>query len=479
MDLAAVFTKQIGPDVLLQDVFYALPGISLIVIMLGLALIDGGLVRAKNALDSYVQKFVAAAVAGIAFLGIGYAIWNWQFNAAFGVPSPLKAAIDGWWIGGSLLTHLPQAVDPAASPNLDVYQVFMAFFIGYVMIAGIFIASSGVERLKPLPLVIMSAIVGGLLIPIGTYLTWGPVGPLSNLGVHDFSGVFSLYIFIGTWSLIMSWRLRPRLGTFVAHPRTVGPVPQNLTGVAVGVLVMMIGIPAAMLGCGFLFPGTFGFVGISGTTSGIGLVFVNVFVTFVSGIAGGAVLSYRTKNPFWVLLGPLAGYIAGGTLFDVAAPWKTLIVTFFAPFTVYGVYKLLQRRGLDDLKVAPLTLGPGIYGALVSGFVAWNVKTGGYPGITSGKYAFQHAHITPWWQLVGIGSAIALAAIPALILCFVFARTGSLRVSETAELEGLDHAYWNLPSVPEPGVPVAPSAGNGDAVLGGAGTVSSIPGETR
>jgi ammonia channel protein AmtB len=214
---------------------------------------------------------------------------------------------------------------------------------------------------------------------------------------------------------------------------------------------MMIGIPVAVLGCGFLFPDALGYVGIGGTTSGLGLVFVNVFVAFVGGIVGGAVLSYRTRNPIWVLLGPIAAYVAGGTLFDIAVPWKVLLVSLFAPLASYATYRLLRRARIDDPKIGPLTLGAGVYGAIVSGFVGWHVKTGGYPGITSGKYAFQHAEITPGWQLVGVLAAIALAVIPALILCLIFERAGGLRVSEKAELEGLDHSYWDLPPVLEPG----------------------------
>ncbi len=59
----------------------------------------------------------------------------------------------------------------------------------------------------------------------------------------------------------------------------------------------------------------------------------------------------------------------------------------FAPFILLGGYKLMIRLRLDDLKVVPLTLGPGIYSALMAAVLAGGVKQGGYFGITQGEYA--------------------------------------------------------------------------------------------
>ncbi|MGL1489086.1 hypothetical protein ACSTJG_24970, partial [Vibrio parahaemolyticus] len=83
----------------------------------------------------------------------------------------------------------------------------------------------------------------------------------------------------------------------------------------------------------------------------------------------------------------------------------------------------------DDPKLGPLALGPGIFGAIVTGFVAWGTKTGGYFGITKGKYAFQAATINPFWQLVGVVVTVALVAIPTFIVIGAFRRAGRLRVS--------------------------------------------------
>ena len=58
--------------------------------------------------------------------------------------------------------------------------------------------------------------IGLILSPLVAYFAWGPVGPLTNRGTHDFDGIFPLYIFSGTWVLVLAWRLKPRLGSFDA-----------------------------------------------------------------------------------------------------------------------------------------------------------------------------------------------------------------------------------------------------------------------
>jgi Amt family ammonium transporter len=192
------------------------------------------------------------------------------------------------------------------------------------------------------------------------------------------------------------------------------------------------------------------------TTSSFGIVFLNVLMSLIGGGLAGAFLAYRTHNPVWALLGPIAGYTSGCAMFDVAKPWQTFVVSLFGPAVVYATYYLLRRLGIDDPKIGPLTLGGGIYGALVAGFVAWGTPTGGFFGLT-GKYGFQHASINPGWQLVGVIVAIAFGAISCLVLTELCKRTIGLRVDEETEIRGLDATYWGIESSmhEEPGVPEA------------------------
>ncbi|HEY6762629.1 MAG TPA: hypothetical protein VI318_24210 [Baekduia sp.] len=433
--------EQLTTDNLLLSVLYSLGAVSVVLVVLALGFIDVGLVRRKNTLDTWIQKLVAALVAGGGTLVVGYGIWNWQFNSAFGVPHPLGQALKDWWLGGQFQTHFAGAIDPKILPEADVQQIFLVFFVVFSMGTMALIHTGAMERMKPVPLYTMAAIIGLVLSPLVAYFCWGPVGPLTNHGTHDFDGIFPLYIFAGTWVAVLSWRLKPRLGAFEPHPSGTAPAAQNVGMVATGVLIIMFALPFIALSSGFVIPGQ-GFFGISFTESGFGIVLTNIFAAYIGGGIVGAIVAYRRREPVWALMGPLSGAVICGTLFDVGKPWEVLILACFGPLVALGTANLLRRLRIDEPKVIPLALGPGIVGAIATGFIAWHTKTGGYPGL-EGAYALGHAEITPWMQLAGVAVDVALAAIPCLIICLIFERTSGLRVTEAEEIAGMDATYWN------------------------------------
>jgi Amt family ammonium transporter len=444
--VVALFKEQVTDSSFQQDIFYALATVCLLFIVGAVGLIDAGLVRRKNMLDTWVQKLVCALIGGGAMAIVGYAIWEIQFYNAFAVPNPVKQALKDWWLFGPDVTKFSQNLDPKVAPEADVFQIFMAFFMAYTAVGGALLHSAGLERVKAAPMYVISFIAGGLVIPIVLWMTWGSVSPLTNAGVHDYIGIFSLYIVVGVWALIIAWRAGPRLGAFKADSRTIGPVPHNLGWSAAGVSILLFAAPFAFLGCGYIVPGS-GYFGISGTTSGFGIVVLNIFMAYVGGGLGGAIIAYRTRNPIMGLIGVAAGYIGAGACLDIGKPWQILIVSFVASFVVWGTYLLLARFRIDDKKIVPLALGGGIYGALAAGIVGWGDKTGGYFGLT-GKYALQNATINLGWQAIGVLATLAVAIVSGLVVIIGLEKTIGLRVKESEEVEGLDDAYWAAPPSP-------------------------------
>jgi ammonium transporter, Amt family len=446
------FKSQLTTDVLVQDIFFLVAAVVVIVAIIGLGLIDMGFVRRKNVVDTWVQKFVASISGGLGMLLIGYPIWYWQFNQAFGVHNSLSTSIKQWWVGGTLARTLAGNINPAVAPGADVLQIFFVFFITFAMVAGALMHGALIERIKPLPLYILSFLAGALGQPIVAYLCWGSTGPLTNHGFHDYIAVTSLYLFVGVFTLMINLRIKPRLGRFEAHETGTAPTPHNLGLVAIGVLLLMFAIPFIVIGSGYIVPGT-GYFGISMTSSGIGVVLTNVLSAFIGGGTAGILIAYRRREAVWALFGPIAGYVICGTLFDVGTPLEMLIVSFFGPPAALVVYTLLDRLRIDDGKVAPLALGPGIVGLIASGFLAWHTKTGGYIGLT-GKYGFQHAQITPQMQLLGTAVAIAIPLISGAVLAFILDKTIGLRIDPEVEIAGQDAALWGIvddPLLPNPG----------------------------
>ena len=446
MATAAVrfFADQVSLSSFYEDLFYTIGAAAVILVVLALGLVDTALVRRKNVLDTWVQKLLAALIAGLGTLIAGFGIWQWQFYSALRVPNPLGQALKDWWIGGQFQTTLSQNIDPKVLPGADVQQIFLVFFVTFSMATVALIHTGAMERIKPLALYTMAFIVGLVLSPLVGYFCWGSAGPLTVHGTHDFDGVFGLYIFAGAWVAALNWRLGPRRGAFETHRSGTAPAAQNMGMSAAGVLLILFALPFIALASGYATPGE-GFFGISFTVSGWGIVLTNIFAAYVGGALSGAIIAYRLREPVWALLGPLAGAVINGTMFDVGLPWQVLALSLFGPPVALGTARLLQRLRIDDPKVIPLALGPGVVGAIATGVIKWHTKTGGFPGAV-GKYALRHAIITPWWQLLGVLLTVGLAVVPCLVLCLIFERTTGLRVSEEQEIAGLDQTYWDTPN---------------------------------
>ena len=456
--MLAAFKEQVSLGIFTFDFIYAFAAMSVVLVVLALCMIDAGLVRTKNLVDTFTLKIASALIAGLGTIVIGYAIWQWSFNTAFGVPNPLSQALKDWWLFGNYMTEFAGNLDPKKVVEADVNQVFVVFFMTFSMATAALIHSSVVERIKAAPMLWMSAVIGLILSPVAGYLCWGPVSPLTNRGVHDFDGVFPLYIFAGTFSLVLAWRCRPRRGIGVGGTASNAErPPTNLAMVGVGVLMIIFALPFIAIGSGWFFPDV-GFFGISMTTSGFGIVLINVLASFCTGGLVGTFLAYRHRQAAWVPLGALSSAILCGAMFDIMDPWVIVLVSLAGPFVTMFGQSTMVRLGIDDPKVVPLAFFNGVIGAILTGFVAWGTHTGGFLGL-EGKYGFQHAEIKPWWQLIGVLAIVALAGIPALLMSLFFERTTGLVVDDAGQDAGLDHVYWDHPAIAGRGAEAVPAPG--------------------
>jgi Amt family ammonium transporter len=199
-------------------------------------------------------------------------------------------------------------------------------------------------------------------------------------------------------------------------------------------------------GSGYIEPGA-GYFGITMSTSGFGIVVMNIFMAFTGGTLGGAVLSYARHGVSWVLAGPVAGALAVGTIADVAQPWQTLVISLFAPGCALLARQALDRLGIDDSKLGYVFLGPAVYGIVLSGFVAGGVRQGGFFGLT-GTFAFQGARVSVGMQVLGLvivaGAAVVLGGLVWLVPRRV------LRIDPEVEERGLDTVWLPPASDTEP-----------------------------
>ena len=442
-----MFKDQVSLGAQLTTILYVVGVIAIMLALAGVILFDAGLSRPGNVIHTMIQKLVAAFVAAAGMSVVGFAIWDWQFNQAFGVPNALSKAIGDWWLGGPNINTLPQNLDPAVVPGADSYHAFFAIFILFAGFLAALLAGSVIERVKTTSLAAVALVFGALVVPFGGYLVYGPVGPLSNAGTHDFGGSF-FYILLGCWALVLVWRAKPRVGVFGGTP-SVPPVPHNLVYTVVGLVLFLAGLCGYVLVNGFLVPDV-GYFGITLNDSGMGLVVTNLMMAFAASALGGLVTWKISKNPYFFLVAPVSGWIGVAGLIDVVKPWQAGVTALFAPLVVLGGYKAMNRLGLDDPKVVPLTLGPGVYSALMTAVFASGVEQGGFFGL-EGEYAFQHASIGIVQQLVGVAAFLALGLVSALVVVVAVEKTVGLRDKRVDEgLDGqLDRVVIGLPAYSE------------------------------
>ena len=100
---------------------------------------------------------------------------------------PHSLPADGW------LTCSPKN----DSGHPDVQQTFVVFSAIFSMAILALVHGGVLERIRPAALYVMAAVIGLVLSPVASHLTRGPVGPLTNRGLHDFEGIHPLYIFAG------------------------------------------------------------------------------------------------------------------------------------------------------------------------------------------------------------------------------------------------------------------------------------------
>jgi Amt family ammonium transporter len=440
-EVANLFAEQVSLGMLVQNLVYASGTVGAIFVVIGLMLIDVGGVRRRNIFNATIEKMVGFFIGFTAYFLIGFAFWASQYYIM--VDYTLVDSIKDWWVGGGLSNSMAQNVDPAVFPGLNNFQIFIFFLACFAGIVNVLLHFAVSERMKASAYYI-TAFVATIVSSILSWITWGSVGPLTNLGFHDFFGVGFVYLFPAGMAMVFVRKLRPRPGMFSAHPNVSEYRPPNLGLLTVGVMTIFAGLPMVILSCLFFFDPEALAVSVTMADTSVGIAFNNYGAAWAGGALMGAVLAYSTRKFSYLLLGPLAGYVAGASGFDVYVPWQMFLVALGAPVVAYLIYEFMQKRNIDEHKLLPLFAGVGSYGLIMTGLLHIGVPRGGYLGIEEGAYAFQHGEIGVLMQVVGIVVSLGFGIITALVMSFIFKHTIGMDVSDDAQAEGLDKVYWGI-----------------------------------
>ena len=377
----------------------------------GLALFYGGLVRRKNVLTTMLHSFVAMAVVGVQWVLFGYML-------AFGTSQ-------GGWIGWDpallALGGLPHTKNfgDKAIPEL----VFVMFQGKFAIITPALISGAVAERVK------FSAYVWFVLLwatfiycPLAHWV-WASGGWLFDYGVLDFAGGTVVHVSSGVSALILVLLLGARRDYRPGH--TV-MLPHNLV--------------ITLLGAGLLWFGWFGFNAGSAVSADhpvAGYVAGLAFATTQTAAASGALTWLLVE--WWhqgrpTALGFASGILAGLVAITPAAghvtPGAALAFGIIAAGLCFAAVQVKQHLGYDDSLDAFGVHGVGgITGALLTGVFCFLPVL----GLTHGGGAGQLVK-----QTVGVGTAIVFAVVGTLAIGLVLKATIGLRAADDHERDGLD-----------------------------------------
>ncbi len=379
--------------------------------MPGLALFYGGMVRRKNLLATMMMSFAIIGVVSVLWVLYGYSL-------SFG---PDRSGIIGGldWLGLKNVGQDPSSVYATTVPQL----AFMAFQAMFAIITVALITGAVVERMKFSALLIFSTFWLTLVYCPVAHWVWGSGGWLAELGVLDFAGGIVVHILAGVSALALALVLGPRKGFKDKQPME----PNN--------------IPMVVLGAGLLWFGWFGFNAGSALTSG-GLA-SSAFVATNTSAAAAAItwmiLSWIYRRP--TILGTATGAIAGLAAVTPAAgfipPLAGIPIGIVAAVVCYYAMLLrVKKMGVDEsLDVWACHGIGGTWGALAVGiFASMAVNSAGANGLILGSGA-QLAR-----QLLGVVVVWGFAFGVTWVVAKIVDVTIGLRVNAAEETVGLDIA---------------------------------------
>ncbi len=446
-DVAAAVADAPKPTINKGDTTWMLVSTLLVLLMIipGLALFYGGLVRAKNMLSMMMQVSVTAA--------IGMVAWAfWGYSLAFTDGGSLNTFIGG---AGKLFL---KGVTPASEVetftpmvNLPEY-VFFAFQMTFAAITAALVLGGVAERMK-----FGAVVVFAILWPILSYypmahMVWWWSGATSAIGqtaddlvkgagllwgwgAIDFAGGTVVHINAGVAALVGAIILGPRQGY-----RNEPMAPHSLT--------------LTMVGAGLLWVGWFGFNAGSNLESNgyAALAMVNTFVaTAAAGLSWALTEYIISKRPSGLgfASGLVAGLVAVTPAAGYAGPVGAIILGLVvSPICILFCAKIKHILKYDDsLDAFGIHAVGGIVGALATGILV-HPSLGGAGILDFSKAAadgtvgaLEFTAMAQFLvQLKAVAVAIVWSAIASTIVFGLIKYTIGLRASADAEEEGLDIA---------------------------------------
>ncbi len=399
------------PTVNKGDTAWMMVSTILVILMVvpGLALFYGGLVRSKNMLSVLMQVLVVFSLISVLWAAYGYSL-------AFGGAGTIIGDLSKAFLSGITPASMADTFTPDAKiPEL----IFVAFQCTFAGITCALIVGAFAERIKFGAVLLFSALWFTFsYLPIA-HMVWGAGGYLLSKGALDFAGGTVVHINSAVAGLVGAYMVGKRLGygreSFTPHSLTL-----------------------TMVGASLLWVGWFGFNAGSAleANGSAALAFINTLLATAAAVLAWCVGEALFKGKA-SMLGAASGAVAGlvvitpacGSVGAMGAIVMGLIAGFICLWGVSGLKKML---GADDaLDVFGIHGVGGIAGALLTGVFA----APGLGGTGAEDFSIAHQLLV---QAEGVVITIVWSGIVAAICYKIVDLVIGLRVPEEEEREGLD-----------------------------------------
>ena len=384
---------------------------ALVMVMLpGLALFYGGLVRRKNVLSTIMHSFFGLALVSVVWVLIG-------FSLAFGSDVGGLGLIGGLEFAGFMNVGL----EPSETYGTTIpFVLFAAFQLMFAAITPALISGAFAERKRFASFVIFTVLWSVLVYSPVAHWVWSVDGWLYKLGALDFAGGTVVHAASGVSALVAALLI----GRRVANGDSMEPHD----------------IPMTVLGAGLLWFGWFGFNAGSALAAD-GLAANALIVTNTA--AGGATITWVLASWYHKrkvsVLGAACGAVAGLVAVTPASGFVTaggaLLIGLFVGGLCYGATLLRSRLKIDDaLDVFAVHGVGGTLGAIATGVFATTAINPLGRGLIDGNPG------QVLTQIIAVGATIAYAVVATFVIVKLVDVVLGIRVPAREEEVGLDLA---------------------------------------
>ena len=381
----------------------------------GLALFYGGLVRTKNMLSVLTQIIAVAALAMIMWVMFGYSL-------AFGGDANQFVSAGKLFLAGVTAdSTVATFTDGVVIPEF----VFIAFQMTFSAITVALVLGGLVERMKFSAVMVFAIVWLSIVYYPIAHMVWylggtdEATGLIFGWGALDFAGGTVVHINAGVAALVGCFIIGKRNG----YQKDI-MAPHSLT--------------MTLIGTGLLWVGWFGFNAGSAleANGSAGLALINTFTATAAGILFW-MLTERALGHKGSLLGACSGAIAGLVAVTPAAgnsgPFGAILLGAIAGVVCcWVVMKLKAKLGFDDsLDVFGIHGVGGLIGSILTA-VTMLPALGGPAG---DDYVLGSQL---WIQIKSVGVAVLWSAVGSAIAFYIAKAVTGGRVSAEVEREGLD-----------------------------------------